>query len=512
MSRSDADKVRLQYNRLAKQKSRKLGEAQSSAFWKAQISQNFESRTCNPNTLGKSEGSDSQDILVDIEDQVSMTTDAEYVSQDWPKGERRCQATLSSEEESIEEEGVRRQAKFRREANLRQEDELRREVGLEQEAELRQEAEYRYQAELRQEAEHRREAELRQEAEHRRDAELRQEAEHRREAELRHEDQLKREEEAAQVKVEKAWKKQQERIAKGQERRRTKQENAKQQRKEQQEARSKRIEEAKMSAIENRQVHFNRYDKSWNELRSGNHLLCKGSLSFSQIPWPILGAGPFRLLDLTEEKINQFITHKERVGSVPDLTTILRTELLRWHSDKFSIAVLPLVMARDAEVVKEGLHLVVVELTAMKMKLRNKMGRRLMTSVTTTMMTEEEGAEIEKQKQMNSNNPKVLSGPSTPVVSDGKDGTSSPTTRKPSTPPAVPTVPIPDVHHNAASGTASGAPPTTATSDASPTSLHIVPHAYGASSPTGTSGTAVAADKEREKQEVACRKAEQRES
>ncbi|KDR80668.1 hypothetical protein GALMADRAFT_241037 [Galerina marginata CBS 339.88] len=133
-----------------------------------------------------------------------------------------------------------------------------------------------------------------------------------------------------------------------------------------------------------------------------------------------------------------------------------------------------------------------------------------MTSVATTMMTEEEKSEIEKQ--MNSNNPKVASGSSTPVVSDGKDRASSPTTHKPSTPPAVPTIPIPEVHHNAAPGTPSGpAAPTTATSNASPPSSHLVPHAHGASSPTGPSGTAAAADKEREKQEAARRKAEQRE-
>jgi len=112
-----------------------------------------------------------------------------------------------------------------------------------------------------------------------------------------------------------------------------------------------------------------------------------------------------------------------------------------------------------------------------------------MTSVATTMMTEEEKAEIEKQ--MNSNN----ASPSSPAVDSNP--TAMPT--RPTAPPAASTssVPAPDGAVPA---------PVAVPTSASHTS-HVVPHESSPSSVTSAS----LADKEAEKKEAARRKAEQRE-
>jgi hypothetical protein len=120
-----------------------------------------------------------------------------------------------------------------------------------------------------------------------------------------------------------------------------------------------------------------------------------------------------------------------------------------------------------------------------------------MTSVATTMMTDEEKAEIEKQ--MNSNN----ASPSTPTV--GSNPTAPPT--KPasaSTSSApVPAATTPEKHPDGANPSPAPAAAPTSPSHTS----HMVPHEPSPPSVTSAS----LADKEAEKKEAARRKAEQRE-
>jgi len=123
-----------------------------------------------------------------------------------------------------------------------------------------------------------------------------------------------------------------------------------------------------------------------------------------------------------------------------------------------------------------------------------------MTSVATTMMSDEEKAEIEKQ--MNSN----TAGPSSPAV--GSNPTIPPT--KSTAPPAASTPSVPAPAATTPEKYSDGADPSPAPAavpTSSPHTSHIVSH--GSSPPSVTSASL--ADKEAEKKEAARRKAEQRE-
>ena len=121
-----------------------------------------------------------------------------------------------------------------------------------------------------------------------------------------------------------------------------------------------------------------------------------------------------------------------------------------------------------------------------------------MTSVATTMMTEEEKAEIEKQ--MNSNN----ASPSSPAV----DSSPMAIPTNPAAPPTASTAPVPAPAAATPENRPDGAVPAAAAvpTSASHTS-HVVPHESSPSSVTSAS----LADKEAERKEAARRKAEQRE-
>ncbi|PPQ69778.1 hypothetical protein CVT25_009762 [Psilocybe cyanescens] len=134
-----------------------------------------------------------------------------------------------------------------------------------------------------------------------------------------------------------------------------------------------------------------------------------------------------------------------------------------------------------------------------------------MTSVATTMMTDEEKAEIEKQ--MNSGNPNIP-GPSTPTVSSAPNpAPSAPAPHFPSTLSAASAAPpvVSDVHVDGSVPVAKPAPaPAAGATASSPTNgSQIVAH--GISPQPTPSVTSTAAEKEAEKREAARRKAEQRE-
>ena len=118
-----------------------------------------------------------------------------------------------------------------------------------------------------------------------------------------------------------------------------------------------------------------------------------------------------------------------------------------------------------------------------------------MTSVATTMMTDEEKAEIERQ--MNSN----TASPSTAAV--GSNPTAPPAASTPSAP--VPAATTPEKHSDGPDPTSAPTPAAVPTSSSH--TSHMVPHESLAASVTSAS----LADKEAEKKEAARRKAEQRE-
>ena len=126
-----------------------------------------------------------------------------------------------------------------------------------------------------------------------------------------------------------------------------------------------------------------------------------------------------------------------------------------------------------------------------------------MTSVATTMMTDEEKAEIEKQ--MNNNNPNA----STPTVANGSKSAAQPTKPTTSSPPVpATTTSTSEKHPDGADPSPAPAP---AAVPSSPThTSHMVPHESSPLSPPSVTSTSLA-DKEAEKREAARRKAEQRE-
>ncbi|KAF8906233.1 X-domain of DnaJ-containing-domain-containing protein [Gymnopilus junonius] len=125
-----------------------------------------------------------------------------------------------------------------------------------------------------------------------------------------------------------------------------------------------------------------------------------------------------------------------------------------------------------------------------------------MTSVATTMMTEEEKAEIERQ--MNSNNSKMNGGPPTPAMVDS--GTSTPQRPIPIATAASP--PATGAH------TSNGAPEKSPTETHPPTTANSSSNALSPGAANASLATSAAAERElreQEKREAARRKAEQRE-
>ena len=127
-----------------------------------------------------------------------------------------------------------------------------------------------------------------------------------------------------------------------------------------------------------------------------------------------------------------------------------------------------------------------------------------MTSVATTMMTEEEKAEIERQ--MNSNNPKVNGGPSTPAAVDH----GAPTPQGPSATTTSPSSPSELHPANGATAEKPSADVHPPTASSSSNALNHSPNGPSPASPAA-SLAAEREQKEQEKREAARRKAEQRE-
>ncbi|KDR77038.1 hypothetical protein GALMADRAFT_210201 [Galerina marginata CBS 339.88] len=93
----------------------------------------------------------------------------------------------------------------------------------------------------------------------------------------------------------------------------------------------KRLQDAKETREAKRKAQFVNYDKRWSAIRSSHNTLehAKGSLSFIDIPWPILDTAPSQISDLNEVKVGEFFAQKERLGvnNGQSLITVYRLEL-----------------------------------------------------------------------------------------------------------------------------------------------------------------------------------------
>jgi hypothetical protein len=96
------------------------------------------------------------------------------------------------------------------------------------------------------------------------------------------------------------------------------------------------------------------YEETWANLRS--NVAGKEPLGFCDIPWPVFGDAR-RGIGLTEERVREFVCHplQEYVrGPGGGQAKAIRSEMLRWHPDKFEGKVLVRVVKADREAVKEA--------------------------------------------------------------------------------------------------------------------------------------------------------------
>ena len=111
-----------------------------------------------------------------------------------------------------------------------------------------------------------------------------------------------------------------------------------------------RAETAQSHLVERLRV----YEETWAVLRS--NVAGMEPLGFCDIPWPVFGnvrSGS----DLTEERVREFVCHplQEYVRSLGGgQAKSIRSEMLRWHPDKFEGKVLNRVVKADREAVKEA--------------------------------------------------------------------------------------------------------------------------------------------------------------
>lgn len=132
---------------------------------------------------------------------------------------------------------------------------------------------------------------------------------------------------------------------------RREQERREQERRErEQEARRQRV--AAEAALAEQVAEWHRfYEKKWAVLRADVQV---HPLAFSDIPWPLFGI-PASAEDITLERVQEFLCHPQResVQSAGPAKS-LRSEMLRWHPDKFNAKMLNKVVEGEREVVLEA--------------------------------------------------------------------------------------------------------------------------------------------------------------
>ena len=91
------------------------------------------------------------------------------------------------------------------------------------------------------------------------------------------------------------------------------------------------------------------YEQKWEELRKNG--IADEQLWFCHVPWPVFEDAR-RVDDVTQERVLAFVLHGRKKGE--EQAKAVRSEMLRWHPDKFNVKVLPKVIEGDREAVREA--------------------------------------------------------------------------------------------------------------------------------------------------------------
>ncbi|CAK5272735.1 unnamed protein product [Mycena citricolor] len=126
-------------------------------------------------------------------------------------------------------------------------------------------------------------------------------------------------------------------------------------------------EELRVAAVEKAVMErWDAYEARWAALRGSNTAAASHdqgtSMRFADVPWPVVsdGRGSVGVGDLTTEKIEEFLFASLKVrGATVTKKERIRSSLLRWHPDKMT-AILSRVADEDAEIVRSGIHAVVL--------------------------------------------------------------------------------------------------------------------------------------------------------
>lgn len=98
------------------------------------------------------------------------------------------------------------------------------------------------------------------------------------------------------------------------------------------------------------------YELKWVELKSNQTL--KDIVAFLEFPFPVFGV-PMEPSAITYERVREFVFHTSRSGNTGKThRAILKTEVLRWHPDRFNALVRPKVREADWPLVEEAAGLV----------------------------------------------------------------------------------------------------------------------------------------------------------
>lgn len=111
------------------------------------------------------------------------------------------------------------------------------------------------------------------------------------------------------------------------------------------------------------------YRLRWDKLKicSAMGIRC---LSFSDIPWPTK-TRPSKPPDITKGTVKSFLESLDLMSNSKECVLWIRKELLRWHPDKFSTTVLPIVYEDQEGQVQEGVNNVSGILTALMNEARS---------------------------------------------------------------------------------------------------------------------------------------------
>jgi hypothetical protein len=137
-------------------------------------------------------------------------------------------------------------------------------------------------------------------------------------------------------------------------RRRAEQESQEREHRERQDReRERRERESSETARSNLAERILLYEKDWKAIRCNDERM--QHLSFGKIPWPIF-ENVRGIEDITGERVFAFVCHPrhELQGPGGGQAKSIRSEILRWHPDKFNGKVLEKVVQGDREAVRKA--------------------------------------------------------------------------------------------------------------------------------------------------------------